>query len=388
VIIVASAIGMFAGIFCVTFLKGWMNQRLEAGVETEYSHLQLHHPGFSENNDLMMWMADGIAICDQLTGVEGIEGASPRLVLQTMVASAETGSGVKLTGVFPDREKNTANLYKYVTEGTWFDSRVQNPVVIGKKLAEKLNVKLKSKIVVTFQDTEGNITSGAFRIFGIFDITNNGFEEVNLFARYHDLTGMVKLPSGVAHEITVHLNDRSNPEKIKNHIAATNPGTKVLCWQELSPEFGFIIELGDLYAFAVVILILIALGFGIVNTMLMVVLERIKELGMLMAIGMNKKRVFLMLMAETVLLTLTGSVIGIALGILFCRISGQTGIDLSMFAQGFEDIGRSSVVYPVLETETVMMIIILVITTGILASLYPAGKAIRYKPADALRIDI
>jgi ABC-type antimicrobial peptide transport system permease subunit len=199
---------------------------------------------------------------------------------------------------------------------------------------------------------------------------------------------MVKLPSGVAHEIAVHANDHSNLEKIKKQIVDTYPGTEVQCWQELSPEFGFIIELGDLYAFVVVILILFALGFGIVNTMLMVVLERIKELGMLMAIGMNKKRVFLMLMAETVLLTFTGGIVGIGIGILFCRITGQTGIDLSMFAQGFEDIGRSSVVYPVLETGSVLIIIFLVIMTGILASLYPAVKAIRYKPADALRIDI
>lgn len=388
VIIAASAIGMFAGIFSVTFLKGWMNQRLKDGVETEYSHLQLHHPLFSENNDLMMTMANGIIISDQLTDMEDVEGASPRLVLQTMVASAETGNGAKLTGVFPDRERNTTNLYRFVTEGTWFESQAKNPVVIGKKLADKLKVKLKSKIVITFQDADGNIISGAFRICGIYNITNNGFEEVNLFARYHDLTDMVRLPSGVAHEITIHIKDHSNLDKIKNQLSSAYPGTEVLIWQELSPEFGFIIGLGDLYAMAVVILILFALGFGIVNTMLMVVLERIKELGMLMAIGMNKKRVFLMLMAETVMLTVTGSAIGISSGILFCLITGHTGIDLTMFAQGFEDIGRSSVVFPVLEMGTLLVIILLVITTSILASLYPAVKAIRYKPADALRIDI
>jgi ABC-type lipoprotein release transport system permease subunit len=388
VIIAATAIGMFAGIFSVAFLKGWMNQRLETGVETEFSHLQLHHPSFSGNCDLSMFMPDGIVISDRLRGMGGIDGSSPRLVLQTMVSSAETSTGVKVIGIYPEKEKTTSNLYTYVSEGKFLEGRTRNPVVIGKKLAEKLKVKLKSKIVIKGQDSDGNLIGGAFVVSGIYDIINNRFEESNLFVRYKDILEMVNLPDSVAHEITVHITDPANTEQIKSEIAARYTGVTVLGWQEMTPEFGFIIEVGNLYALIIVIVVLLALSFAIVNTMLMAVLERIKELGMLMAVGMSRKKVFSMLMLETVLLTFTGGAIGIAGGILFTFATHQSGIDLTRYAKGFEAIGRSPVVYPELEFGLIALTSLLVILTGIAASVYPAGKAMNYNPADALRIDM
>ena len=388
VIIAATAIGMFAGIFSVAFLEGWMNQRLVDGVETEFSHIQLHNPSFLGNYDLSMLMPDGLKVCNQLKEMTGIDGVSPRLVLQTMVSSAETGTGVRVIGIFPEKEKTTSNLYSHIIMGSFFGNGTKNPVVIGKKLAEKLKVKLKSKIVVKCQDSDGNITSGAYTVCGIFDIVNNRFEESNLFARYEDILKMANLPENVAHEITVHINDPGKTEKIKTEIQTRFTGIEVLSWQELTPEFGFIIELGNLYALLIVIIILLALSFGIVNTMLMAVLERIKELGMLMAVGMSRKRVFSMLMLETVLLTFTGGAIGIAGGILICLTTRKNGIDLSIYAQGFEDIGRSSVVRPELDFSMIALTSLLVVITGIMASIYPAMKAINYNPADALRIDM
>jgi ABC-type antimicrobial peptide transport system permease subunit len=162
----------------------------------------------------------------------------------------------------------------------------------------------------------------------------------------------------------------------------------VLSWQEMTPEFGFIIEVGNLYALVIVIVILLALSFAIVNTMLMAVLERIRELGMLMAVGMSRKKVFSMLMLETVLLTFTGGVIGITCGILFTLATHENGIDLTRYASGFEAIGRSPVVFPELEFGLVALTCLLVIVTGIGASIYPAIKAMNYNPADALRIDM
>ena len=388
VIIAATAIGMFAGIFSVSFLKGWMNQRLRTGVETEFSHIQLHHPSFLENSDLSMFMPEGVRISDQLKDIPGIDGTSPRLVIQTMVSSAETSTGVTAIGIFPEKEKTTSNLYSYISEGNFFGDGTRNPVVIGKKLATKLKVKLKSKIVIKCQDSDGNITSGAYIVSGIYDIINNRFEESNLFVRYKNLSEMANLPKSIAHEITVHLKDMGMAEKIKSEIQARYGGTKVLSWQELTPEFGFIIELGNMYALIIVIIVLLALSFAIVNTMLMAVLERIKELGMLMAVGMSRKKVFSMLMLETVLLTFTGGTIGIAGGVLFSLATRVNGIDLSLYAQGFEEIGRSSLVFPEPEFGLIALTSLMVIITGIVASIYPAMKAINYNPAEALRIDM
>jgi ABC-type lipoprotein release transport system permease subunit len=159
-------------------------------------------------------------------------------------------------------------------------------------------------------------------------------------------------------------------------------------WKQLAPELGYINEIGDMYVYIFVIIILLSLGFGIVNTMLMVVLERVKEIGMLMAIGMSKLRVFWMLMLETVLLTMTGGLLGMILGILVSWSTQKKGIDLSFYAKGLEDLGYSSLVFPVIEPRMITVIGFLVLITGIVASIYPARKALKYRPAEAIRIDM
>jgi ABC-type antimicrobial peptide transport system permease subunit len=122
--------------------------------------------------------------------------------------------------------------------------------------------------------------------------------------------------------------------------------------------------------------------------MLMAVMERVKEIGMLMAIGMSKFRIFWMMMLETVLLTFTGGCFGIVLGIAVTLATMKSGIDLSFYSKGLEDMGYSSLVFPEIELNMILVIVVLVLLTGLIASIYPARKALKYKPAEAIRIDM
>ena len=149
----------------------------------------------------------------------------------------------------------------------------------------------------------------------------------------------------------------------------------------------YLTEAMDLYMYIFIIIILLALLFGIINTMLMVVMERTKEIGMLMAVGMNKKRIFSMVVLESVLLSLVGGVVGIIIGALFAKWKSTSPIDLSMWAQGYEQLGYDAYVYMSLEPVMLVNITIMVIITGVIAALYPAYKALKNDPADALRIE-
>lgn len=387
IIITAISVGMSAGVFTTTFTKGWMNQRLEAGVETEASHMRIQQPKFNENYDLKESILEADKLENSIASMEHVDGVSPRIVIQSMVASAETGTGVKIMGIDPDKEKTVTNLYSKLSVGKYFEGVKRNPILIGAKLAKKLKVKMRSKVVITVQDAEGNITGGAFRVCGIFDITSGMYEETNVFVRKSDLARLLGLSENTSHEIIVHLDDTDlidqNTALLKNQYQEL----LVQSWKESMPELGYLNEIGNLYTYIFVIIILLALGFGIVNTMLMVILERIKELGMLMAVGMSKARIFGMLMLETVLLTFTGGFTGIVIGLGATFVTMKDGIDLSNFAAGFEAMGYSAHVFPVVEVETVIVIAILVIITGILASIYPARKALKYNPADAIRTE-
>lgn len=388
VIIAAITIGMFAGVFTSTFYKGWINQRLEAGVETEVSHIQIHHPDFSENYDLKSFIPDGAKMADEIAQLDFVNGVSPRLVVQAMIASSETGTGVKILGIDPEKEKKVTNLYTKVPEGMYFEGVKRNPIVIGEKMAEKLKVKLHSKLVITLQDSEGHLTSEAFRVCGIYHVGNGMFEEMNVFVLKSDLARFVHLDEGISHEIVIHLKDHGQLAQNTETLAGKYKGSLVQSWKQMAPELGLLNEYGNIYIYFFIIIILLSLGFGIVNTMLMAVMERVKEIGMLLAIGMSKFRVFWMLMLETVLLTFTGGFLGILLGVAVTLATMKSGIDLSFYAEGLEDMGYSSLVFPVVEFEMVLVIVMLVLITGMIASVYPARKALKYKPAEAIRIDM
>ena len=130
---------------------------------------------------------------------------------------------------------------------------------------------------------------------------------------------------------------------------------------------------------------MLALIFGIINTMLMAVLERYRELGMLMAVGMNKAKVFVMIMLETLLLGLISAPIGMLIGYLLVLMTRRNGINLSAYSDGMAEFGMSSMVYPSLETGVYWQLAIAVLLTTILGALYPAYKAIKLKPVEAIR---
>lgn len=388
VIIAAITIGMFAGVFTTTFYKGWINQRLDAGVETEVSHIQIHHPEFSENFELKRSIPEAARMTDEIEHLDFVSGVSPRMIAQAMIASSETGTGVKVLGIDPEKEKAVTNLYSKIPEGQYFEGVKRNPVLIGKKMAEKLKVRLHSKLVLTLQDSQGHLISEAFRVCGIYSIGNGMFEETNVFVLKSDLARFVQLDESVSHEMVVHLKDHGELDSNTKTLAEKHPGLLVQNWKQMAPELGLLTEYGNIYIYFFIAIILLSLGFGIVNTMLMAVMERVKEIGMLMAIGMSKFRIFWMLMLETVLLTLTGGFFGILLGLAVTLATMRSGINLSFYAEGLEDMGYSSLVFPVIEFGMVLVIVILVLITGLIASVYPARKALKYKPAEAIRIDM
>jgi ABC-type antimicrobial peptide transport system permease subunit len=119
----------------------------------------------------------------------------------------------------------------------------------------------------------------------------------------------------------------------------------------------------------------------------MVILERVKELGMLMAVGMNKLRIFSMIVFETVFLSLTGGIVGVILSYVAVLITHKTGINISNWSQGLEAMGFDSIVYPGITLPMLINVTLLVICTGIIASIYPARKALKLNPADALRTE-
>jgi ABC-type lipoprotein release transport system permease subunit len=387
VIILSIALGIFAGVSATAFMKGLAGQRIQKVIKTELSYIQVHKKGFRQNSDFNGFMPDASQLVSEIRKTPNVTGVSDRIVVQAMAATAETATGVLVLGVDMENEIKVTNINDKLIDGEYLKGIKKNPVVIGKKLAEKLNAKIRSRIVITLQDTSNNVVSGLFRVSGIYTTNNNMYDESHVFVKAEDIRKLTEFPEGAAHEIAINIDDNKNLVAVEEAVNKIVTAHEVLDWKTLSPEMSYLTEAMDLYMYIFIIIILLALLFGIINTMLMVVMERTKEIGMLMAIGMNKMRIFSMIILESVLLSLVGGVVGIIIGALFAKWKSVDPIDLSMWAQGYEQLGYDAYVYMDLEPMMLVNITIMVIFTGVIAALYPAYKALKNDPADALRME-
>ena len=252
---------------------------------------------------------------------------------------------------------------------------------------EAWSFRTRSKMTLTFLDRDQMQTGAVFRIAGIFDIKNSVFEMGQVLVKNEDLSVLTGMATNDYHQMIVRLDDVESTEEITASLAGKFPAMEVMNWKEIQPDLAMMTDMVQkIYAIFMVI-ILAALAFGIVNTMLMVVLERTKELGMLTAIGMNKKRVFRMIMLESVFLSMVGGVTGMIVSKILIGLTATKGINFASYAEGFEALGFAAHIYPSISTSFFITVTVLIIITGILSSIYPALKALKLDPAEALRTE-
>jgi len=388
VILTAIVIGVFSGAYMWAFYGGMVQQRIRTAIKSEASHIQIHHPMYLQDPDQKYIISNAPAIVSEVQKLSSVKAVSSRTIMNSMISSAYTGSGVKITGIDPENEKHVTNIGEKIVEGSYFSGSNKNRIVIGAKLAEKLKIKLKSHVFLYLQQPDGIIVKVAFRVAGIYKTGNTAFEELNVFVKNSDLHQLLGTDVANANEIAILLEDKADLHESLKTIQTLWTNLDVKSWRELLPEVSLVEETMDVSMLLIMAIILLGLLFGIINTMLMSVLERVKELGMLMAIGMTRFRIFLMIMLETVFLALTGGIAGMVVALILIYINGKTGLDLSAWSDAYARMGYESIIYPVIEFRIILYIAIMVFFTGIAGAIMPAVKALKLRPAEAIRIDV
>ncbi len=393
VIILSISLGLFAGIFSWAFYNGWIQQAITSSIEVEISNIQLHHPKFLLNNEIQYNINNPDEIIDKIEQSPDVIAACKRTKVTAMASSAVTGAGVMINGIIKEKEERVTNLYSKIVKGTYFKKAARHPVVIGEKLAEKLKLNVNSKIVITVQSLSGDITYGAFKIVGIYKTDDTNFDQSNIFVLNEDLVDLIGFDEDKTSEIAVLLKKNELTDSVKDRfseIFSSEINAKnivVRSWSEIQPLLKMMNDWTVQWSLIFIVIILFALSFGIINTMLMVILERVREIGMLMAVGMNKLRIFNMIMMETVFLSITGGIIGIIISIITISYTGKQGINLTFLAEGINAWGYSAIVYPEVQGYVYGIIAVLVIITAMFSSIYPARRALKLNPAVAVRME-
>lgn len=384
VVIGAIILGIWALIFMISFSSGMVDSYVSSAIENNIGHIQVHKEAFKEDADIDFHFEPTDEQLETLRSIPGVQGVAPRSIVSAMVGSSRSTNGAQILGVDFTAEQMVSSMPNKIIEGDYLSEKTKNPLVIGDALAKKLSVKIRSKVVLTFQDLDGNITAGAFRIVGIFDTGNKLFDEGMAFVRIKDLNSLLG-KEGMAHELSFFLSEPDRLSEIQALVKKQLPDLLVESYSEVSPELK--LYEGQIQTSATIFMgiIMLALLFGIINTMLMAVLERYRELGMLMAVGMNKLRVFTMIVLETIMLATVALFPGLLLGWGTVKYFAINGIDMSAFSKGLEQFGMAQIIYPSLETAIYQQLALAVAITAVLGALYPAWKAISLKPVEAIR---
>jgi putative ABC transport system permease protein len=381
IIVAAITFGLWGGIFSSAIMVGMMESMVNTAISRDLSHIQIHKQDYEKDMDIRNFIPDVLKITKS---VQGVGGASGRTIIAGMAASPSTSFGVKIIGVIPQDSKKVTDIYTTIIEGSYFESSSRNPILIGSKLANRLNLKLHSKIVLSFQDLKGGIIYAACKVVGIFKTNSSQFDEMNVFVDQTDIFRILETEP-IIHEIAIRAETVELIDPIKNELQRRFKNLQIESWNEMSPELAYISQSTGIYMYIFVGIILFALLFGITNTMLMSVVDRIRELGVLIAIGMKKSKIFVMIILESVLLSLTGGFGGIAVGIITNTYYAKHGINLTAISGSLESFGASAILYPFLPALTYIVLTFLIIIAANIAALLPAWKATHLVPSEAIR---
>lgn len=384
VVMMSIAVGLWAGLSAMSFSFGMYQGHIQNVILYQLSHIQVHHPGFRSEMELNDTVRYSQELQNTINSMSEVKATVRRCISPSMIVTASGSSGIMLVGTQISDERKVTGLDSMVIDGTYFTDSTRKEIVIGSKLAEKIHAKIGSKVVVMLQDANNEMVSGAYRVKGIYKTRNSAYDESMVFLPLQRMQELAAL-GNVSNELAVLLNEGASLEQARTQISSLAKGEEVMDWMGLSPELDLVVNSFDLYMYIFMGIILMALMFGIVNTMLMAVLERQRELGMLMAIGMNRIRIFAMVMLETIWVALVGGPLGLLLGHMTIRYFGAHGVNLSQYSEALSMYGFSNVIYFQLDQKFYWPVLLMTIGVAVVSAVYPAIKAVRLEPTQAIR---
>ncbi len=386
VILAAVIIGVWSMIFLGALMRGIAVGMVKNGIATLTGHIQIHHKGYRDDPAIENSMLNRQVVEKALSEILPRRAHwTSRVRVNAIANNARHSSGVTMVGIDPLAEAKISFIGSAVSKGGYLAQGDSNGILIGQALLEKFETKVGRKLVLMSQDKEQEIASRAFRIVGVFRAEMESTEKQFVFVSRSAGQKMLKLGNGIS-EIAILLTDGYENRDAYNKLKAALPADQfeVHSWRELLPFQTAYLRILDGFMWFWFLVVFVAMGFGIVNTTLMAVFERMREFGLMKALGMKPWWILREVLVESFLLLICGLIIGNFLGFLSIYALSGSGIDLSALAAGAEYAGMARIIYPAIALKDVLVANLTVLVLGLLVSLYPAIKASRFTPVKAL----
>ena len=379
--LLAAIIVAVAAVVCMSaFIRGFQYDMADAAVANLTGHVKILAPGYRDDPNIRKsfalaetWRPD--------VDEEALAGWAARVRVPAVIMSERGTRGVQFVGIDPGQE-DISFIGSAAVDGERLADRSDGRILVGQALADQLETAAGRRLVIITQGADGLNREAGFRIAGLYDAEGTGLEKTFVFTGVTALQSMVG--ADVFTEISIRLRREPALFQLKASLMEFFTGLDVLNWQELEPQAAAMFVFADSAFFIWYFIMMGALVFGLVNTLVTSVMERVRELGMLRALGMRSRGVVAQVVLESSVLMMLGVAGGIAGGWLIIQAMGD-GLDLSQWAEGMEAFGLRGILQPVSLAKDVVLIGAMSVVLGVVASLYPALRIVRIKPLEALR---
>ena len=379
----AMTLGLFAMVVWFAMLEGMLNDMEETIVEVDLGDLQIHAPTYLDDPSLYT-VVDGV---DALLGELAAAGfrASARLVGAGLAAAHDSAAGASLRGVNVEDDAGVSVIPTRLAEGAWLDAGDPYGVVVGRRLARSLNLDLGDELVVLSQATDGGIANDLYRVRGILDSVSDGVDRSAVFLTEGAFRELFFMPSG-AHEVVVRKPDDVELAAAVETVQGLAPGLDTRSWRSLMPTIATYLDSARATMGIVSAVVYIVIAILILNAMLMAVFERIREFGVLKALGVEPRQVMAIIFVESALQTGLAFAAGMALAVPTIWYLVEVGIDtgalggVTVIGGTFATVWQASASPAAFITPTVNLVLLV-----LLAVIYPAVKAARISPVEAMR---
>lgn len=382
---VAMAVGLALCMGYLAFTDGMFALMYNRLVERQLGHVQIHRPNFPKNRALYEVIPDSDQLEQKIRANASVQTSVGRVFGYGLVGVGEQSVGAQITGIHPKDENDFRQLSQQVIEGKYLSETPKKETLLGYRLADELQAKVGDEVVIITQAADGSMGNDLFSIVGLIRTNSTIVDKTNILMHRQDAQELLVIEDSV-HEIAILATHHDRIDFILAEIKSLQETEKLLVrpWKEVNPALFQILELQDAMIGLMAFLIFALAGLGILNTMLMSVFERTKELGIMIALGLRPRQIVYLILMETVVLAVLSILIGLVLGGALDWWIVTEGIPLgtSLEFMGFQ-------MDPTLKGEVrpsgIILTAIMVFVISLISSLWPALRAARLQPVVAMR---
>ncbi|MFQ6070508.1 MAG: ABC transporter permease [Candidatus Aminicenantales bacterium] len=392
---VLTALSMIGGVSLAVIFIGWSdgsyNDIIDKFTRNRLGHIQIHQRNYLDRPSLYKTIDDPHRVGEALEEIKNVEYWAPRVYSAGLVAVRDKSAAVQIIGIDPEKEKRMTHFDQKIIRGKTFSSKAAHEAILGKGLADILHARIGDEIVIISQGADGSIAEDLYHIIGISSSGDDIGDRAAFYLHLKDAQQLLVLGNRV-HEIAVTVKKLGQVKKATDLISGklNNPQLSVAPWQVFARSFYNAMQADKEGMWIMLVIIVIIVAVGVLNTVLMSVLERRREYGLLKAIGSRPRQIIKVVLLEVLILGLMCIIIGSGIGLAANSYLSGHGIKISSLYKGIESFTYGGIKFEIMKSEinsrSFIIPAVTVIIVALVVSFFPALKAARTEPASTMRM--